>query len=51
MAKKGKKRGRGKYIKLNNLEDKKSLFGTIKSIFDIFKFYFDGKNRDSRHKL
>ena len=26
MAKKGKKRGRGKYIKLNNLEDKKSLY-------------------------
>ena len=39
MAKKGKKRGRGKYIKLNNLEDKKSLFGTIKSIFDIFKSF------------
>lgn len=36
MAKKGKKRGRRKYQKLESLEDKRRLFGKIISIFDDF---------------
>ena len=35
MAKKGKKRGRGKYRSLKILETK-GVFGTIKSVFDNF---------------
>ena len=33
MAKKGKKRGRVKYKKFKNVEDKMSSLGKIKSIF------------------
>ena len=36
MAKKGKKRGRGKYKNWKIFEDKRSFLGTIRSIFDDF---------------
>ena len=38
--------------KFENLEDKTNYYGNIKSFLMIFfKFYFDGKNKNSRHKL
>ena len=36
MAKKGKKKGTGKYKSFKNLQDKRNFFGAIKSIFDNF---------------
>ena len=35
-----------------NLEDKRSFFGKMKSFLMIFlKFYFDSKNKNGRHKF
>ena len=47
-----KKKRKSEVQKFENVKDKRSFFVKIRSISDNFsKFYFDGKNKKSGHKL